>query len=173
MFRGYRCGTTPIRVVRLHRIKPLKQSSGSSMSLVQDFEIALFSTRSVQEEYFFFNKSFDAEFTTPNSRKHVASLYTTFYFSYHFKFSFDRQNLPPVRHCSRVVSPPVSHLRDEDNFKHKVNCRWDPSLFRDVTQRRLAAGYRRFGTIYRSHLRRRNVGNYQPTLCNIPQELNT
>ena len=95
------------------------------MSLVQDFEIALFSTRSVQEEYFFFNKSFDAEFTTPNSRKHVASLYTTFYFSYHFKFSFDRQNLPPVRHCSRVVSPPVSYLRAEDNFTHKVNCRWD------------------------------------------------
>jgi len=59
------------------------------------------------------------------------------------------------------------------------------SLFWDVTQRRLVVSYQRFGTTYRSHLQgsssqtplkdgtntlSRNVGNYQPTLRNIPEE---
>jgi hypothetical protein len=65
------------------------------------------------------------------------------------------------------------------------------SLFWDVTQRRLVISYRRFGTTYRFHLQRsskprflldylthedgsdrlsRNVGNYQSTLRNIPEE---
>ena len=74
---------------------------------------------------FLFSKSFDAEFTRPNSRNLSAFLYTIFYSSYHFKFSFDSQNLPPVRHCSHVVSLLVSYWREDGNFTHKVNCRWD------------------------------------------------
>jgi len=34
----------------------------------------------------------------------------------------------------------------EDNFTHKVNYRWDPSLFWSVMQRSLAARYKWFGT---------------------------
>jgi hypothetical protein len=57
------------------------------------------------------------------------------------------------------------------------------SLFWDITQRRLVAAYRRFGTKYRSNFKdyftledgidslSRNVGNkLQPTLRNIPEE---
>ena len=57
------------------------------------------------------------------------------------------------------------------------------SLFWDFTERRFVVSYRRFGTTYRSLLQgsnslhvwtdelSRNVGNYQFTLRNIPEEL--
>ena len=70
-------------------------------------------------------------------------------------------------------------------------CKWNTSLFWDVTQRRVVLSYRRFGITYRSHVKQfkknefflncfthegrtdslsRNIGNYQFTLCNIPEE---
>jgi hypothetical protein len=84
--------------------------------------------------------------------------------------------------CLSVSTPkfPLREERKEGRF----------SLFWDFTRRRFVAGYRRFGTTYRSHFKEsrkiillcllgsskmgqtteKSISNYQPTQRNIPEE---
>jgi len=72
------------------------------------------------------------QFTRPNSRQMSAVYFSIFDFSYHLKFFFEAQNLPFVRHCSHANCSGHLYALSELPLR--------PSLFRDVTQRRLVSG---------------------------------
>jgi hypothetical protein len=60
---------------------------------------------------------------------------------HHFKFVFDAQNLPFVRHCSHVITLPspvyYRSRKAKRNFMPQSKVPLGSSLFGNVTQRRL------------------------------------
>jgi len=67
-----------------------------------------------------------------------------------------------------VATTAKKYESKEKNLGSRVEpfATWGLPLFWDVTQRWLVISYRRFVKVYWS----RKVGNYQSTLCNIPEE---
>jgi len=90
------------------------------------------------------------EFPWTNFRHASSSFFSIFYFSHHSKFSFEGQNLPSFRHCSNITILPVSYkLHEKESsgqFYAQIGLPSEFALFCDVTQRRLVANYRCFGT---------------------------
>jgi hypothetical protein len=67
------------------------------------------------------------EFTRPISRHRSGFIFSVFYLSYHFKFSFDSQNLSSILDGSHVItlSPVNCRSRNvEGNITYKVNYRY-------------------------------------------------
>ena len=102
---------------------------------------------------------------------HVSFVFPIFYISYHFKFSFDAQNLHFVRHGNHYHSTSLLFAEGLEVNRETLCTKWNicsPGMLRSVDR------YRRFGTTYLSHLQESsspiNVGDYQSTMHNIPRE---
>jgi len=109
------------------------------------------------------------EFPWTNFRHTSASFFSIFCFSYHPEFSFEGQIflLFVTVATLLIYQSPVNCTRRKvvGNFMVKA-------LFCDVTQRRLVANYRCFGTtpFKGPAIQEKSVTNHQTTLRNIPGE---